>query len=86
MLKVIGPAMKRSLPPDRRDALVAELRKNDPRVVRRHLRCYLQYLDRHGCVASRLCEAGVTAWVVYGERDDVGITDEERRTLDDCER
>lgn len=33
-----------------------------------------QYLDRHGSVASRLCEAGVPAWVVHGERGDGGVT------------
>lgn len=67
MLKIMGAASKGiPLPPARcprpprrarRDVLVAELRKNDPRVVR--IRCYLQYLDRHGSVASRLCQAGV---------------------------
>ncbi len=30
MLKIIGPAMKSSLPPTRRDTLIAELKKNDP--------------------------------------------------------
>jgi hypothetical protein len=33
------------------DALVAEFHKNDPGVIRRALRLYLQYLDRHGSVA-----------------------------------
>lgn len=84
MLKIIGPAMKGSVPADRHDALVAELHKNDPRVIRRHLRSYLRYLDQHGSLASRLCAAGVPAWVLYGEHDDVGITDEERHTLDTC--
>lgn len=85
-LKIIGPAMKGSLPPDRLDELVADLHRNDPRVMRQHLRLYLRYLDRHGSVAARLCDAGVPAWVVYGDRDDVGITDDERRTLDQCPR
>ena len=40
MLKLIGPAFKSSLPPHRRDALIAELRKNDPRFVRRQTRCF----------------------------------------------
>jgi pimeloyl-ACP methyl ester carboxylesterase len=72
------------LPPDRRDALVADLRKNDPRIVRRGIRGYLRYLDRHGSVAPRLAAAGVPAWVVHGERGDGGITGEERRTLERC--
>jgi pimeloyl-ACP methyl ester carboxylesterase len=72
------------LPPDRREVLAAEFRKNDPRVIRRGVHSYFQYLDRHGSVASRLAQAGVPAWVVHGERGDGGITDEERRTLAAC--
>ena len=83
MLKLMGPAMKDSpLPQDRRDVLVAELQKNDPRVARRDIRCYLQYLDRYGSVAPRLRDAGVPAWIVRGEHGDGGITDDERRTLE----
>jgi pimeloyl-ACP methyl ester carboxylesterase len=85
MLKMMGPAMKSvPLPADRRAELLAELRKNDPRVARRGFHCYLRYLDHHGSVASRLCEAGVPAWVVHGERGDGGITPEERSTLETC--
>ncbi|HEY5149546.1 MAG TPA: hypothetical protein VIJ23_06945, partial [Mycobacterium sp.] len=49
--------------------------------MRRSIHRYLQYLDRHGSVAQRLCAAAVPAWVVHGETGDGGITDEERRTL-----
>jgi hypothetical protein len=87
LLKMMGPTMKRMpLPPDRREVLAAEFRKNDPRSVRRAIHCYFQYLDRYGSVASRLCAAGVPAWVVHGERGDGGITDDERRTLEACPR
>jgi pimeloyl-ACP methyl ester carboxylesterase len=86
VLKIIGPAMKTSIPPQRRDALLADFAKNDPRAIRDHLRGYFPYLDRHGSLAPRLCESGATAWVVFGDRDDVGITDEERRLLEDCPR
>jgi pimeloyl-ACP methyl ester carboxylesterase len=84
MLKIIGLAMKGSLPADRHDALVAEMKKNDPRLVRRQTRRYLEYLDRHGSLVSRLCNAGVKAWIVFGERDDVGLAGEERRELEQC--
>ena len=84
MLKVIGPAMKGSLPPERRDALIAELKRNDPRFLRRQTRRYLEYLDRHGSLVSRLCDSGVRAWVVFGARDDIGLTDNERRALEAC--
>lgn len=85
MLKVIGPAMKGSLPPHRRDALIAELRKNDdPRFLRRENHSYLEYLDRHGSLAPRLCDSGVRTWIVFGERDDVGLSHDERSVLEEC--
>ena len=82
MLKMIGPAMKSSLPPTRRDALIAELKKNDAHFLRRQTHLYLEYLDRHGSLAPRFADSGVPAWVVYGESDDVGITDDERDVLE----
>ena len=82
MRRVLRLAVKDSpLPPDRLDTLVAELRKNDPRSMRRGIHHYLQYLDRHGSVASRLGASGVQAWVIHGQGGDGGITDDERRTL-----
>ena len=86
MLKLVGPALKSSLPVHRRDVLIAELRKNDPRFLRRQTRAYLAYLDRHGSLARRLCDSGVPAWVVFGDRDDIGLTDDERDVLDACPR
>jgi pimeloyl-ACP methyl ester carboxylesterase len=87
LLKTMGPALKHMpLPPARREVLAAEFRKNDPRVVRRVVHSYFQYLDRHGSVAARLAEAGVPAWVVHGQRGDGGITADERRTLEACPR
>jgi pimeloyl-ACP methyl ester carboxylesterase len=81
MLKLIGPAFGSSLPPARREFLVSELKKNDPRFVRTQTRSYLAYLDRHGSLAGRFCDAGVQAWVVFGEKDDIGITPDERELL-----
>jgi len=82
MLKIIGPAMKSGLPPTRRDALIAELKNNEPRFLRTQTHLYLEYLDRHGSLAPRLADSGVPAWVVYGESDDIGITDDERDVLE----
>lgn len=84
MLKMIGPAMKGSLPAGRRDVLIAELQKNDPRFIRRQTRLYLEYLDLHGSLAPRLCDSGVPVWVVFGDHDDIGLTSEERRVLEQC--
>ena len=74
--------MRSSLPPDRREALVDELKKNDPRFLRRQTHLYLECLDRHGSLAQRFADSGVPAWVVFGENDDVGITDDERKLLE----
>ncbi len=85
VLKVIGPAMKREVPEARYDTLVAEMHKNDPAFLRSQTRLYFEYLGRHGSVAGRLCESGSRAHVVYGEeKGEVGITDEERRLIEDC--
>jgi pimeloyl-ACP methyl ester carboxylesterase len=86
MFKMIGPAMKSSLPPSRQDALISELKKNDPRDVREGTHRYLEYLDRHGSLVSRLCDSGVKAWIVFGARDDIGLTDHERQGLEACNR
>jgi pimeloyl-ACP methyl ester carboxylesterase len=82
MLRIIGPAMKSGLPPDRREALIGELRNNDPRFLRRQTHEYLEYLDRHGSLAPRLGGAGVRTVIVFGEHDDIGLRDDERRTLE----
>jgi pimeloyl-ACP methyl ester carboxylesterase len=83
MLKMMGPMIKKMpLPPERREVLAAEMRKNDPRAARRGIRSYMQYLKRHGSVAPRLRDASVPAFIVHGESGDGGMTDEERRTLD----
>ena len=84
MFKLIGPAMRSSLPADRSDELIADLRNNDPRFVRRQTRVYLEYLDRHGSLAPRLCASGVPAWVVFGDNDDIGLQDSERQELEAC--
>jgi pimeloyl-ACP methyl ester carboxylesterase len=86
MLKIIGPAMKGSLPPDRYEALLAELKKNDPRFVRRHTHDLLEYLDRHGSLVQRLCDSGIRTCIVFGEHDDTGLADGERRELEACPR
>ena len=85
MMKLVGPAMKNSLPPSRRDVLIVDLKNNDPRFLRRQTRAYLEYLDRHGSLAERLCDAGVPAWVVFGSDGDVGLTKDERRVLEACQ-
>ena len=81
MMKLIGPAFGSSLPPARREFLVNELKKNDPRFLRAQTHSYLAYLDRHGSLARRFCDSGVRAWVVFGEKDDIGLAPAERELL-----
>ena len=69
---------------EHRARMRADLRANDPRVLRDGLKAYLQYLDRHQSPAERLCTAGVPAWVVHAKKGDGGLTDAERRTLVAC--
>jgi pimeloyl-ACP methyl ester carboxylesterase len=83
MLKMIGMATKQArVPADRRAELLADFRKNDPRVLRQGIRGYLKFLGRYDSPAVRLCDAGVPTWVVHAEKGDGGLTDDERRTLE----
>lgn len=87
MLRLMGLFTKHTrVSAERRAELVADFRKNDPKVMRQLFRAYLQYLGRHAAPATRLCDAGVPAWVVHAEKGDGGLTDEERRTLEACPR
>src|SRR5262249_49784508 len=61
MLKLVGPAMKSSLPAGRREELIGELKRNDPRFLRRQTHLYLGYLDRHGSLVQRFCDSGTRA-------------------------
>jgi len=85
MLKMIPLAAKHArVPEDRRAELLADLRKNDPAIMRQIFRGYLSYLGRRDAAAARLCDAGVPAWVVHAEKGDGGLTGSERRTLEEC--
>ena len=84
MLKAMPKAMGKRFPAERRDALVAGMANNDPRFCRKGVRTYYEYLDAHGSLVPRLCQSGVTSYVVFGDNDEIGLTDEERRGLEAC--
>lgn len=84
LVKALAAAMKGRFPAARSDALGAALSDNDPQFCRRMVRQYFEYLDRYGSLVPRLCGAGVDAWVVRGDRDEIGLTDGERRGLEAC--
>lgn len=82
--RIAARALRSSLPEARRDQLVADIRRHQGQVNRRMVRRYYEYLERTGPLVQRLCGAGVPAHVVFGDHDEVGLTDEERRGLDTC--
>ncbi len=82
--RISARALRSNLPPARRDLLLAELRRNQGQVCRRIVRRYFDYLDHGAPLAGRLCDAAVPALVVFGDHEEVGLTDEERQALDAC--
>ena len=84
MIKAMPRAMGKRFPAERRDALVAGVAHNDPRFCRRGVRSYYEYLDAHGSLVPRLCQSGVESYVVFGDNDEIGLTDEERCRLEAC--
>ncbi|MEU6236594.1 alpha/beta hydrolase [Kitasatospora sp. NPDC047058] len=85
LLKLMGPFSRgMQVPPERRAELLADLRRNDPHVVRGILHGYLSYLNEPGQPAERLCAAGVPVWVVHAEKGDGALTADERSTLEAC--
>lgn len=83
-LWLIDSAMKGRLPVGRHDELVAAMRHNDKAVFRRIVHEYFKHLDQNGSLVGRLVDAGVEAWVVRGDRDEIGLSDVERRSLEAC--
>ena len=69
---------------ERRAELRDDLRRNVPRHIKLALEAYLRWLRDNERPAERLCEAGVSAWIVHAEKGDGGLTDAERRTLESC--
>ncbi|MFK8907759.1 alpha/beta fold hydrolase [Streptomyces sp. YS-3] len=87
MLKALPPMMKKEMlkgdiPEDRAETLAADLGNNDPEFCRHVTRHYYEYLGRHPSLVARLHASGVRSWVVRGDRDDIGLKDEERRQLE----
>ncbi|MFJ4091669.1 alpha/beta fold hydrolase [Kitasatospora sp. NPDC089913] len=84
MLWMTPKILAEGFPERRRAELVADLKRNSPSFCNRAIAEYFAYLDRHGNLVPRLCESGARAWVVRGDRDEVGLTDTERAALEAC--
>ena len=48
------------------------------------IREYFDYLDRQESLVGRLCDSGTKTTLAFGDHDDVGLTDAERRGLEEC--
>jgi pimeloyl-ACP methyl ester carboxylesterase len=80
----LSSLMEGRLPRRDHERLVAEMRRSDWRVNRQLMRDYVRYLARAEAgeaIAARLVASGVRAWVVRGDRDEIGLLDDERAVL-----
>ena len=84
MTKMIPRGMKGSIPPEHREAWMADLKRNDGRSFRSAVRAYGEYLGGQSSLVRRLCESRVTAWVVFGGPKDTGLKEQERQELASC--
>lgn len=82
--RIINSSMRGRLPAERHDELVNEMKSNDMKVWRRLVCQYFDHFDTHDSLTARLCDSGVAAVVVRGDRDEIGLTDPERRSLEAC--
>jgi pimeloyl-ACP methyl ester carboxylesterase len=81
--RMLRKGMRDRLPADRRDELLAEMTRNPHAASRAQLIACFDHMAAHGGLAQRLATAQSTVWVGRGDRDEVAISDEERRWLDE---
>ncbi len=82
--RALGSVMEGRLPRRDHERLVAEMRRSDWRINRQLMGDYFRYLGRAEVgevIAARLVASGVRAWVVRGDRDEIGLREEERAIL-----
>ncbi|MBK5333843.1 MAG: alpha/beta hydrolase [Ilumatobacteraceae bacterium] len=83
-VKMMPKAAGKSFPEARRDALIAGMQRNDPRFCRAIVPQYFDYLGRDQSLVDRLCRSGSKVWVAFGDHEEVGLADDERRGLEAC--
>jgi pimeloyl-ACP methyl ester carboxylesterase len=74
--------MRDRLPSARFEELLGEMKRNPRSVNRRLVTGFFDHLAKHGGLAERLAAARSTVWLGRGDRDEVGMTDEERAILE----
>ena len=88
MAVMIGTLFKDAFPEgfsqEQKQRLIAEVKRNRAKDIRGLATSNLDYFERYGSVAQRLCDARVKAWVAFGDKDQVKISDEEKRLLSSC--
>jgi pimeloyl-ACP methyl ester carboxylesterase len=82
--KFFKDAFPEGYPPEKKQRLIDEVKRNRARDIRRLATRNLDYFERYGSLADRLCNAGVRSWVLFGDRDQVGLADAEKRVLVSC--
>lgn len=83
----INPTLKRGmkgrLPSERFEELMAQMKRNPRKANRQLVTGFFDNLRAHdGELAGRLAGAGSPVWVARGDRDEIGLTQEERATLE----
>jgi pimeloyl-ACP methyl ester carboxylesterase len=86
LLSTVAASMikRTALPAERKRELQQDFHKNVPHDVTLALREYVSWLHRQDHPADRLCRADVPTWIVHAEEGDGGLTDDERKTLEEC--
>jgi pimeloyl-ACP methyl ester carboxylesterase len=70
----------------RLDDVVADAKRTPRPIARRLLLSLFDYIDRHGDLTKRVLAAPGAVWYVRGQQDNIGFTDEQRRTLEGGDR
>ena len=86
MRSMFGPMLKQSAIPAQRQAeLLAEFKRNQPRVMRKLIRAYLRDLGREPLIGDRLRALEAPVWIVHADKGDGRLTTQERRSLEECQ-
>jgi pimeloyl-ACP methyl ester carboxylesterase len=80
--RTLSSSMKGRFPEARHDELVREMRKTEPRAMRKLILRYFEHLGEPGSLAQRLAASGAAAWVVRGDEDEIGLTGQEAAALE----
>ncbi len=79
----LAHGMRGRLPEARFDELIAEMKRNPRAANRAQVVGFFEHIAANGGeLASRLATAAGPVWLARGDRDEIGLTDAERATLE----